>query len=132
MAGSVTRQPGGAPIACDFVSGALFSNAQRQDLWQQAGIDGYGAHILGKGDSQFDFRLVKYSVDAAATEAWKASLYALKDALVTVVDDRNVNYPNLLIVEFSRPVQNTIFKDGASVKSERCELVISGVAAVVA
>lgn len=127
MAGTITAQPGGTPIDVDFLSGVLLPNTARQDFWQQAGVAGWGAHLLADGDSRFLFRLVKFTADAADREAWKADLYALKRSLVTIVDDEGVTHEDLLINDFSQPVQSTIFKDGAAVKSCRCEMILTGI-----
>lgn len=129
MAGTITPA-GGSPITVDILSGYLFSGAQRQETWEQPGVNGVGAHVLAKGNSQFEFTLVKYSATSGDRNTWKASLYALKDKLVTIVDDDGESHTSLLIESFSRPVEWTIFKDGSSTKTKRTALMISGVKAV--
>jgi len=131
MAAQILIEATGAVLGVDFMRGGLMQNAQRVAFWQQAGVNGFGAHILGLGDSQFQYRLVKHTADVAATIAFKAAFYALKGQLIAVTDDRGETEQHLLIAEHSVPETVTVRKDGAATKSERTVIVFSGVKAVV-
>ena len=62
-------------VGCDIMRGEAPAKKERLRLWQVPGIDGYGAHADGLGDSAFVFVATKYGL-RAAVETWSAAIEA--------------------------------------------------------
>ena len=90
-------------VACDIVAGDGQQKMTRGDVWQVAGLDGYGAMDLGLGDGRGQFRLVKFGL-IAALRTWAGLIEALKGGdPVTIVNDFATTYSDFEILEVSAP-----------------------------
>lgn len=83
-------------ITCTFVRGQGTSPKNRTEVWTRPGIDGHGAMVLGLGDSPYLFTAVAFGT-AAAVATWQSSIEALQGTVVTIVDDWNTTWTNMLI-----------------------------------
>jgi len=109
-------------IPCTFVRGAPHAPAQRVQLWEVPGIDGYGAQLLGLGDSPFQFAVVLLdSLIAANVYNWAQSVQATPGTIATIVNDWGTSYTRCLIVKTSAP-KYTPWNAGA-----KGEIVVEGV-----
>lgn len=97
MAGTVSG------ISCDVVRGDAQGKMTRVELWQMAGLDGYGAIDLGLGDGRGQFEVHKLGT-IVAVNAWITLINALKGGNpITIVNDWAVTFANFEITEISQP-----------------------------
>jgi hypothetical protein len=83
------------------------------DTWEVPGIDGYGAQLLGSGDSEFDLVAISYHTthDLADTQVNAAAL--LQGTLVTIIDDWGKTFTNVLIAKAdTSQAKRPCIKDG--------------------
>lgn len=111
-----------ASIPCTFVRGTAPVPKERLDVYQVAGVDGYGAQLLGLGDSPFRFLAVLYGTPAVV-EAWAASVQSLQGSVVTIINDWGKVYTGCLLVRVSEHKMTPALYQGGS----RGELMIEGV-----
>ena len=109
-------------IACDIVSGNAAALKQRVERWELTGIDGYGAQLLGKGDSPFAFTAIKFG-SGAAVDSWFANLEALQGTIVTIVDDCGTSRTSLLIERVLQLQKSVAYHQGGA----RGETTVEGV-----
>jgi hypothetical protein len=109
-------------VNCDMVKGATRDPTERVESHQVPGIDGVGAQLLGKGDSAFRFRAIKYGTNAQMN-TWIAALEAFKGDIVTIVDDWGDSHTKCLIMRVSLPRKTAAI----AVDNHRCEVLIEGV-----
>ena len=86
----------------DFVKGKARGRKQRVELWQRPGVDGYGAQLLGLGDSDATFVLVRYGT-LAAVSSWMTLIEAMQGTSVTIVDDDNETITGFLVTRVGQP-----------------------------
>lgn len=112
-------------VTCTFVRPeAVHGPRPRGQVWQMPGVDGYGAQVLGEGDSDFRFVAVYYAASAALADAWIRSIEDLQYSVVSVTDDFALTYTNLLITRVTQPrVQAAI----APSITTRAEVTVEGV-----
>ena len=115
MAGSI----GGH--ACDFVKGTLRALKETVETWRLPGVDGYGAQLLGFGDSSWQFTGVLYDSNTNV-EAWFADLEALQGSIISITDDWGETYSNFLVTEVGVPSKTPAIGAGGA----RGELTLSG------
>lgn len=87
-------------VSCDFVKGAKTDLKERLEIWQVAGIAGFGAQKLGKGDSAFRFIAVKIDTKANIS-TWAGNIEDVSGTIVTITDDWAVAHTNCLVVSVS-------------------------------
>lgn len=109
--------------ACTFLKGEAPSQKMRTRIWQIPGIHGYGAQLLGLGDSQFEFTAVLLST-AAGVATWVGLIEAMQGTIVSVITDWGNTYSNCLITEISQPQVTTAVGYGITARGE---LKIKGV-----
>ena len=105
MAGSI----GG--VSCDLVSGRFAALKETIETWRIPGIDGYGAQLLGLGDSSFEFTGVKFGSNATI-ESWFSDIEALQGNIVSVFDDWGDTYSNLLVTGVSPSTKRVALHQG--------------------
>jgi hypothetical protein len=98
-------------VACSIVRGDVKLPTERVALWQTAGMDGYGAHLLGEGNAEGRFQCVLYST-AAGVATWFSALEALVGSVVTVVNDWGTSYSSFLVVALSEPIRQAALHVG--------------------
>lgn len=120
MAGTV------GSVNCTFLHGEITPLTERVVPFLRLGIDGFGAQLLGKGESEFRLTAVQYGSDATV-RAWATSIRALKGATlpVTITVDQGTAVPFCLITAVSELRRTERFDDGAG--DTRGELSIAGV-----
>lgn len=109
-------------VVCDIVRGLRRPLEDRVRTWNVPGLDGYGAHNLGRHDSSFQFRLVRYG-SAATVQSWIDALQALQGTAVTVINDWGDSFTNMLIERIGDPLKQAALGYGGA----RGELDIRGV-----
>lgn len=92
---------------------------QRVDTWQVPGLDGYGAQLLGEGDSEFDVTAIVYcqasgltSADAIA-EQLIVNMELLQGTIISIVSDWGDNYENVLAIHMDPAVKQPCIYRGA-------------------
>ncbi len=107
--------------ACDLVKGTLRALKETIETWRLPGVDGYGAQLLGFGDSSWEFTGVKYDSNANI-EAWFADLEALQGSIISITDDWGETYQRLLVTQVGVPTKQA----AADANGARGELTLSG------
>lgn len=92
-------------IAVNLIHGRPPSFKTRVETWEQPGITGYGALLLGQGDAEFDLTTITFCVDNAAAGTHITALINLKGTAITVVDDFGDTYGNCLVHGMDEPVK---------------------------
>ena len=112
-------------VSCTLVKeGHVLDPSERIEVWQRVGMNGYGAHLQGEGDSSFAFLAIKYG-SRSVIEAWSREIIALRGTIVTI-DDDSVGYTNLLITTVGRPRLRAAWRgDGA--EGKRYAIRVEGV-----
>ena len=100
MATGVVRQSDSFSVTCNMNKGGGTEKSERIETWQVPGVDGYGAQRMGLGDTDFAFRAIQFDTTANLV-TWYANLRACKSSLVTITDDRNIVWVNLILEEVS-------------------------------
>ena len=84
-------------IECDFLRGRpIAGNKERVEEWSTAGVDGYGAQLLGLGDTSFTLTVVKYG-EPAAVETWLTALEGTQGDVGTIIDAWETTHQNCLV-----------------------------------
>ncbi len=104
-------------VSCNMVKGEAPAKKERLRVWQVPGIDGYGAHADGLGDSAFVFLGVKYGL-RAAIETWSTAIEALQGSVVSIVNDWGTTYTNCLIQHVSVPRITAALWTGVDTRGE--------------
>lgn len=91
-------------VSCLFVRGTPGALTQRVQTWEIPGFDGSGAQLLGRHEGDFSFRLTQWGT-VTEIKTWLLALEAVKNSgdLVTVVNDFDISYTNMLLREFGQP-----------------------------
>ena len=113
-------------VTCTFVRGTPHVGVQRVHVWETAGIDGYGAQLLGLGDCPF--QVLAVCVDAAPfgvgytnVAQWGQNIQALQGTIVSIINDWGTTYQKCLIAKTSQ-IRISVFGNGA-----KGEILIEGV-----
>ena len=115
-------------VSCDYVQGSVAEPTQRTEVWQIQGLDGYGAQIMGLGDSSFRFDVFKIDTNANV-QTWYDNLKVLKGTVVSAEDDWGDTYAGLLVTDVSPPDKRTAVN--TAVGSEAlARVTISGIQCV--
>jgi len=115
-------------VTCSLVKGGVRNKKLRTEVWQTPGVDGYGAMLLGLGDSQFAFTAVAYAAYSLDIIAWVQSIEALQGQVITVVDDWEVVYERLLVTQVGMPKRSPAFGVSGGVAYEvRGEITLQGI-----
>lgn len=109
-------------VACTFVKGDLPNLTERADVWQIAGLNGYGIQRMGTGNGQFRIVAVLYST-TLAVEAWYVALAALGGQIVTIINDWGTTAGNCFIERVS-PLERT---NAGVTGAARGQVVIEGI-----
>lgn len=109
-------------LSCDLVKGMSGDKKLRTRTWSVPGLNGYGAKVLGRGDSESEFVLVKRGTFAAVM-IWVALVEAMQGTLVTVVNDWGQTTTLFLVKKVSVPKLTAELGYGGA----RGELRIQGV-----
>ena len=96
---------------------------QRTIIWQNPGMDGYGAQTLGEGDAEFQVEAVLYDT-TANIDTWAAAIEAMQGTVISIVDDRGTTHTSNLIVNVAAPMRTPALASGVE---ERASIMISGV-----
>lgn len=77
-------------LSCDYVRGTANEPTERIAQYTVTGQDGTGRQLLGLGDSQFSFDVIKLGT-AAELVTFEAALLAKKDGdTLTITDDWDI------------------------------------------
>jgi hypothetical protein len=115
-------------VTCSLVKGGVRNKKLRTEVWQTPGVDGYGAMLLGLGDSQFAFIAVVYAAYPLDIIAWVQSIEALQGQVITVVDDWDVVYEQLLVTQVGMPKRSPAYGTADGINYEvRGEIQIQGI-----
>lgn len=108
-------------IDVDIIRGVPEKLRTEMQTWRVPGLDGYGAMTIGQGDSEFNLTTILYVADNATAIAHRDAAIALQGTLITIDDDWENNYQNVLVdhVDASNFAQPVI-KDGEP--AVRCEI----------
>jgi len=120
MAGSI----GG--VACDFVRGNLPTKSERVETFEMAGVNGYGAHLLGLGRSEFEITAVRFGEQVTLT-AWFIAMKSLCGTLVSITTDLGISTAACLITEVGTMEVTAAAHAAGSLSDRRGELKIKGV-----
>lgn len=112
-------------ITCSHVKGEVPPQAERAEVWQVAGIAGYGVLLLGKGDSEFRLTAVLYS-SAAGTKTWEASLKALQGTIVSITTDYGTIHANCFLARVGTMRRQAAYHPGTAI-TQRGEIEIEGI-----
>ena len=99
--------------SCDFVRGSLPVLKMRNRMWSVPGLNGYGAMILGSGDSQARITCVGFGTKAAVN-VWAAALYAMQGTIVTVVNDHGDTVANCFLNKVSNVAKTPARRPGTT------------------
>jgi len=110
-------------VGCDLVKGGAADQKSRVSLWQVPGVNGYGAHDLGQGESGFVYRAIKYGTEAEC-RTWAGQMQALQGTVLTIVDDWDATHELMLVARVTRPILSAAIGYGGA----RCEVMVQGVA----
>jgi len=91
-------------LACSRVIGHARPQATRVQTWQIPGVNGYGAHLLGDGNSESQFVAVVYGRDTVVSgvvhlPTWYASLRDIQGTIVTITNEQGIAFSNQLVLE---------------------------------
>lgn len=109
-------------LACSIVRGNLTAKKIRTNVWEVAGINGYGAQQAGYGDSPFRVTAVLYST-AAGVQTWANLLAAMQGSVVTIINDWGNTFTGCLLVRVSEPQKTPAVGAGGC----RGEVILEGV-----
>jgi len=109
-------------ITCDYVHGSAAGKKETTHLWRVPGLDGYGAHLLGLGDSETVFRAVRFNT-AAAVHVWVGLLESLQGQVIVVVNDWAETVSGFFVTRVGRPQITADLGNGGA----RGEIEIEGV-----
>ena len=93
-------------VACSRVVGFARPQAERAQVWQVAGVDGYGIHLMGKGDSQNQFRLVYYGTTASCN-AWYIGIRNLQGSILQIINEQGETFANQFVQSVGAPQRQT-------------------------
>ena len=111
-------------VACVFVKPLIVNGARpRVEVWQDAGIDGYGSRVLGLGNSEFRFLAVYYGSNTQAL-AWLRLMEGLAGSVVNIVDDWSITWPHMQIVQLVGPQTSVAIGPGWTT---RAQIFVEGV-----
>lgn len=114
-------------IACDFVKGNIRDLKTRVTAYQQTGFGGWGAHVVGRGDSSFAFTAVLYE-RSGPIETWARAIESLQGTIISIVDDFGVTYFNCLVMRVGQPTKTTAIRPQDPVTSgARGQIDVMGV-----
>ena len=88
-------------LQCDMIKGNSLGLTNMVEVWHMPGVDGYGAHDLGKADSQVSFTLIFHG-NLASCEDWYGFIMERKGTVITIIDDFGVTHPLCLILGMSQ------------------------------
>jgi|GEM_PF-2811356 hypothetical protein len=113
--------------SCDkVVPDAPPAKKERVLTWIVPGLSGIGSHKLGLNDSEWQFTLVLFDVDADC-DAWALLINAMQSTIVTIVDDHADSYTGMLITQVGNPRKTVAAYSNGSILDKRCEITIRGV-----
>ncbi len=101
-------------ITTTIMRGTPPTTKPRVDTWQVPGLDGYGAQLLGEGDSEFDLTTIFYAASDAAANSKIASCENLQGQLVNVITDFGDTYPNVLVVHMDPAIKRPMIYQGSN------------------
>jgi hypothetical protein len=107
-------------VACDFLHGVLPGLKARVQTWSVPGVNGYGAQLLGLGDSDFQLIAVRYG-NLSTVGQWEAAIEALQGAVVAISDEFGWHHPRCLIERVQDPLVVAAWPKGV-----RCQVQIYG------
>lgn len=103
-------------VSCDMVKGAGASLAERAEIWNTPGMDGVGAHQVGRHDGAFQFEAVLYGT-SAAVDSWFESIEAQQAKIGTIVDDWGTNHSACLIVHVGQRIKQAATLPGSALEA---------------
>jgi len=104
---------GGSPIACDILRGNFRPLVERLDIYNTPGVNGYGVQKLGKKDSPFIFKAIKYGSEATV-ETFATNIAALQGQICTFEDDWGQVRVRMLVAETSIPEKRPEIGNGGA------------------
>lgn len=88
-------------VEFDLVHGLPAALKLRTEVWEVAGLDGYGALTTGNGDAEFQLRSIVFISDTENNSTTAnlviSSVAALQGTAVTVVDDYGDTYDSIIV-----------------------------------
>ena len=106
-----------AGIACTFCRGHIPANRPRVRVWQVPGVNGYGAKILGLGESEFRI-LVEIQSTSLGANTFYAAMEALQGSIVTIINDWGNIFTNCLLTRIGPPQKVAQIPLGARMRVE--------------
>jgi len=123
---SITPE-GGSAITCDILDGAVRALAPRVDVWHVNGVDGYGVHTFGLGDSAWRLRAVRWQSASGSPNFWDwwSEIQACRGLLCSVTDSHGQTYTDLLVRDVRLVSSRLVVRAGEEVY--RGEVHLEGV-----
>lgn len=117
-------------VAVDIMKGLPQVLKTRLDVWEVAGLDGYGAQQLGLGDAEFNLTTIFYALNNAAANTFLNNCEALEGTLISLTDDWGDVYQNVLVKHVDSTTPNgkhpCIYQGNANyVRVQLCWTLIS-------
>lgn len=85
-------------VSCDVIRVTYKNNTQRVEISTRPGINGIAAQLVGLGDTEVRGTAVLYASHGTLL-VWESNLFALKGAIVTIVDDWGNTLTSCLITD---------------------------------
>jgi hypothetical protein len=106
MAGSI------GSVVCSRVIGHARPQATRVQTWQIPGVNGYGVHLLGDGNSESQFAAIAYGRDTVVSgvihlPTWYASLRDTQGTIITITNEQGIAFADQLVLEVGDPQRQT-------------------------
>jgi hypothetical protein len=99
---------GGSAINFLFWRGVMPNTRTRVETWQVPGVNGYGAILLGNGDSDGSAKAEYFALsDTYANQFWQA-IVACQGKICTLVDDFGDTVANLLVTKVGQPAKKAM------------------------
>jgi hypothetical protein len=108
-------------VSVDILRGIPQLQKSRVELWQVAGLDGYGAQVLGLGDAEFLATGILYVADQPSADVFFDAINALQGTVVSLTDDFAVSYSGILVVHVQVAPRQPVIKNG-NPNAVRCQV----------
>jgi hypothetical protein len=107
---------------CDFLRSNVSGFRERVETWTLPGVDGIGAQLQGGGGGEIELVAIKYGT-AAEVDTWVAEIESTQGFLVSLTDDWDRTFTNVLIIQVDPPSKTAEMGNGGC----RAEMRIRGI-----
>lgn len=109
-------------VTTDIVRGTLPILRETSEVWRQPGVDGYGVHLLGLGQTRWRVTAVRYG-SVPVVVSWFTAIELLVGSTVTIVTDWGATDNGCFIQRATQPTRRVARHAGGC----RGEITLSGV-----